>query len=249
VTTTLKKISGRLRRARSQFREELRFGGVSGLLLRAGERAFSPIGQAGLESICTKDLTTPLEEVKARAEIEIGLAGEDDVDQLEQLVASMWPSSYQYGPYAALGHRKTIVSRLQRGQKCFVARVGPDIVHYNWISLDWDEAIAGTGVVAFLAPGQEAVCHDGFTVTAWRGKGIHTAVNNAMLRWLQDAGYRTAYTVVGTLDRRSNITHHRLGWRFSGVFFYLISRRTRRAWVLRVKGTLRPYEKRWTSGR
>lgn len=236
----------RLRPTLGSIRHELRYSGLRGLAWNAVERAVRPVAQVGLESICQKDLTGPLSDVSARVEIEISPATESDVDQLVDLVKSNWDGTSEFGPYSELGFRATILDRMQRGQQCFVAKIGTDIVHYNWIAPDSEEAIAGTGLIASLAEGREAVCHDGFTVEAWRGRGIHPAVNNAMLRSLKASGYQTAYTVVGTLDRPSNITHHRLHWRFSGVMLYFISRRARRSHVWCLKGTLAPFEKTTT---
>lgn len=213
------------------------------MLWWVGERCLAPIGQAGLESICRKDLVAPLTDVTARVEIDISQATDDDIDQIVELARSNWRDLDDGGPYAELGHRGTVEDRLRRGQKCFVARSGTEVVHYNWIALDRAEAIAGTGLVAELAEGEEAVCHDGLTAPSFRGLGIHPAVNNSMLTWLKESGYRTAYTVVGAVARSSNITHHRLDWEFAGVMLYLISRRTGKARVWRLKGTLAPFNK------
>jgi hypothetical protein len=207
------------------------------------ERCLEPIGRTGLETICRKDLSAPLTDGIARVEIDISQATDDDIDQIVELVRSNWPDLDEGGPYAELGHRGTVEDRLRRGEKCFVARSGTEVVHYNWIALDKAEAIAGTGLVADLIDGQEAVCHDGLTAPGFRGLGIHTAVNSSMLKWLKESGYRTAYTVVGTVDRSSNITHHRLDWEFTGVMLYLISRRTGKPRVWCLRGTLAPFNK------
>lgn len=235
--------TGKLRSGVSSLRHTYRYNGLRALLWKGVEWVAAPIGQIGLESICHKDVSEPIDEVTARVDIEISIATEDDIDQLVELVESNWGHNDEYGPYTELGYRGTIVDRMERGSTCFVARHGCEILHYNWISFDWEEAIVGTGLVADLAGGRDVVTHDGFTVEAWRGKGIHTAVNNRMLRWLHDAGYQNAYTVVGTLDRSSNITHHRLSWRFSGVLLYLLPRRSGRPRVWRLKGTLAPFER------
>jgi hypothetical protein len=232
-----------LRETLASARHRLRYSGVRGLLWWAAERCLAPIGEAGLESICRKDLSAPLTDVTARVEIDISQVTDDDIDQIVELARSNWGDLDEGGPYAELGYRGTIEDRLRRGEKCFVARSGTEVVHYNWIALDQAEAIAGTGLVAELVEGEEAVCHDGLTAPAFRGMGIHTAVNNSMLKWLKESGYRTAYTVVGTVSRSSNITHHRLNWEFTGVMLYLISRRTGKPRVWRLKGSLEPFRK------
>lgn len=89
--------------------------------------------------------------------MKVCIAGEDDIDQLVELVKSNWGSNDEYGPYTELGYRGTIADRFERGQKCFVARIGRDIVHDNWIAFDCEEAIAGTGLVA-SSPGRSPAC-------------------------------------------------------------------------------------------
>lgn len=230
-----------LRETLASARRRFRYSGLRGLLWWAGERCLAPIGQAGLESVCRKDLSGPLADLTARVEIDIAQATDDDIDQVVELVRANWRDLDEGGPYAELGHRGTVEDRLRRGDRCFVAKSGTQVVHYNWITLDRAEAIAGTGLFAELTTGEEAVCHDGLTAPGFRGLGIHPAVNNSMLKWLKESGYRTAYTVVGTVDRPSNITHHRSGWEFTGVILYLISRRTGKARVWCVKGALAPF--------
>ena len=221
----------------------LRYKRVRGLLWSGVQNAVSPIGQLGLESLCQKDLTEPLPVVEARIPITIGPADANDIDQITALASGLWAGSDEIGPYTRLGVRGTVLDRFERGQKCFVAKIGDDIVHYNWIGFDYEETIAGTGRYLRLDD-DEAVCHDGMTVQRYRGKGVHLAVHNQMLIWLKENGFKRAYTVVGALDRPANITHHRLDWEFSGVMLYLITHRSKRPFVVRVRGTLDPFNER-----
>lgn len=221
----------------------LRYQQVRGVLWSAVEFAVSPVGQLGLESLCRKDLTGPLGSVEAKIPITIGPATASDIDQIVDLAEGLWSGTDGIGPYTRLGVRPTILDRFDRGQKCFVAKIGDQIVHYNWIGFDHEETIAGTGRYLHLNA-DKAVCHDGMTTEEYRGQRIHLAVHNQMLIWLKENGYRRAYTVVGALDRPANITHHRLDWEFSGVMLYLITRTTKRAYVLRVRGTLDPFNNR-----
>ena len=221
-------------------KQTFRYNGFGAMLWEALEPFLSPFGKLGLESLCRKNLTQPLGEVSARADITVCTATNADIEQLVTLVAGHWGHTGDLGPYTKLGIRGTILDRFRRGQKCFLSKIGREIVHYNWIGFHWEETISGTGRFIRLRD-DEAVCHDGLTVEAWRGKAIHTAVHNQMLLFLKEAGYRTAYTVVGTLYRSSYITHHRLDWQFSGVMLYFISHRTGKAWICRIRGTLEPF--------
>lgn len=213
------------------------------MLWSAVQAVCAPLGQVGLERLCQKDLTAPLEKVEARIPITIRVATEADIDELTDLAEGLWSGSDEVGPYSRLGVRQTIVDRMDRGQKCFVAQIDDQIVHYNWIGFGSEETIAGTGRYLHLND-DEAVCHDGMTVEQYRGQRVHFAVHNEMLIWLRENGFRRAYTVVGVLDRPANITHHRLDWDFSGIMAYLITGKTKRPYVLRVSGTLDPFDHR-----
>lgn len=222
------------------FKHTFRYKGFRALLWKALVMCLTPLGKLGLESLCQKDLTQPLGEVWAKADITVCIATEADIEQLVTLVAGLWGHTGELGPYNELGIRGTILDRFRRGQKCFVGKIEREIVHYNWIGFDWEETIAGTGCFIRLRD-DEAVCHDALTVEAWRGRGIHTAVHNQMLLFLKEAGYRRAYTVVGTLDRSSQKTHHRLDWQFSGTMLYFIPHGADKALIWRIKGVLDPF--------
>ncbi len=220
--------------------ETLRYEGIHILLWRAVITFLSPLGSVGLVTFYQRDLTQPLKEILAKVEITICQAPESDVDHLVTLVAR------RYGPlknlqwYSKLGIRDTILQRFRRGQRCFVAKIGTQIVHYNWIFFHWEESVAGTGRHIHLTH-NEALCNDGFTIEAWRGKSIHTAVNNQMLRFLQQTGYRRAYTVVATDNKSSQKALHRVGWEPSGIMLYFIPHGAEKARIWRIKGTLDPF--------
>jgi hypothetical protein len=229
-----------LRKHLWEFKHTLRYKGFRAMLWKALRTYLTPLGQLGLESLCQKDLTQPLGVVRAKADITVCIATEADIDQLVTLVAGLWGPTGGRGPYTELGIRGTILDRFRRGQKCFVGKIGREIVHYNWIGFDWEETIAGTGRFIRLRD-DEAVCHDGLTVEAWRGRAIHTAVHNQMLLFLKETGYRRAYTVVGTLDPASQKTHHRLDWQFSGTMLCFIPHGAGKARIWRIRGTLDPF--------
>ena len=221
-------------------KQTFRYQGFRALLWEALVTCVTPFGKLGLESLCRKDLTQPLGEVRAKTDITICIATEADIEQLVTLAAGLWGHTGDLGPYNELGIRGTILDRFRRGQKCFVGKIGEKIVHYNWIGFHWEETIAGTGRFIRLRD-DEAVCHDALTVEAWRGKAIHTVVHNQMLLFLKAAGYQRAYTVVGTVDRSSRKTHHRLDWQFSGTMLYFIPHGAGKVRIWRIKGTLDPF--------
>jgi glycosyltransferase involved in cell wall biosynthesis len=219
--------------------DTLRYEGLPILLWRTFSRCLSPLGTLQPWTFYQWDLTRPIGERPARAGISVALAAESDIDQLEALVAQRYGPT-DIGPYAKLGIRPTIVHRLRQGLRCFVARMGAEIVHYNWIAFRPEESLGDSAAFIVLG-GSEAYCSDAFTVEAWRGKGIHTAVLNQMLLFLQQTGYRKVYTDVGSDNKSSWKTHERLGWEVCGTALDFRRRGARTLWRWRLRGSLSPF--------
>jgi GNAT superfamily N-acetyltransferase len=228
--------------------ETVHYEGLHILLWRVLAQGLAPVGTVQPWTFYRRDLTQPLAPVRARADVTITLATEADREQLAAMVVRRYGPT-GLGPYAALGVPGTIAHRFRRGLRCFVARAGAEIVHYNWIAFGREPSLGEAGARIELGPG-EAYCSDAYTAEAWRGRGIHTAVLNAMLLFLQQAGYRTAWTDVGTDNKSSWKTHERLGWTVSGTALDFTPRGGRRTWRWRLRGSLRPFtvqEGRWLS--
>jgi RimJ/RimL family protein N-acetyltransferase len=202
--------------------------------------SLSPFGLLGMATFCQKDLSLPIKELPSKAEITIRQANESDIEQLSKHVATRYGPSKELEWYKEKGIRETILQRFRRGCKCFVAKIGPEIVHYNWIFPHGEESVSGTGRFISMRD-DEALCEDAFTSEAWRGKGIHLAVNNQMLLFLQSSGYRRAYTVVGTHNKSAQKALHRIGWEFLGTMLYFIPRGREKAWIWQIHGTLDPF--------
>ncbi len=221
-------------------RDTLRYEGFSFLFWRALKICISPFGLLGMVTFCQKDLSRPIKELQAKVEITIRQANESDIEELSGHVAMRYGPTKNLEWYKKKGIRETILQRFRRGSKCFVAKIGTDIVHYNWIFFNQEESVPGTGRLIFLKE-DEAFCNDAFTPDAWRGKGIHLAVNNQMLLFLQRSGFRRAYTVVGAHNKSSQKALHRIGWEFYGTMFYFIPSKREKAWTWRIHGTLDPF--------
>jgi RimJ/RimL family protein N-acetyltransferase len=220
--------------------ETLRYEGPHYVFLRALPFCFSPLGSLGLLDFFQKDLTEPLREIRAKVDITVNQAAESDIDQISKLVERRYSNSGTLEWYSKLGVRDTILERFQRGSKCFIAKIGEEIVHYNWIFFHREEVDPGTGLFIYLKD-DEALCNDGSTSEAWRGKSIHTAVNNQMLCFLQQKGYRKAYTIVASQHKASKKGLYRVGWAYSGTLFYFVFRRTKKCLKWWIRGTLDPF--------
>ena len=219
--------------------EALRYEGLHIFLWRTLTQCLSPLGTVQPWTFYRRDLTKPIAEVSSAAEVLVALAGDADVGQLAALVSRRY-GPMAIGPYKTLGIEPTIRHRLQRGLKCFVARVGPEIVHYNWLAFRCDESLGDTGGCIVLQNG-EAYCTDAYTADSWRGKGIHTVVLRQMLVHAKEAGCHSVYTDVGSDNKSSWKTHERLGWEVCGTAVDFTPRRARTSWRWHVRGGPGPF--------
>lgn len=217
----------------------LRYEGFHILLWRILKMGFLPLGYLGFAIFYKKDLTQPVNEIRANVDLTISQATETDVDQLVKLVAQRYGPTRNLEWYTKLGLKNTILQRLQRGCKCFVGKIGEEIVAYNWIFFQWEESVPGTSRFIHLRK-DEALMNDAFTVETWRGNGIHAAVHNQMLLFLKQSGYRRAYTIASSV-KSTRKALERAVWELSGIMLFFIPRGSEKAWIWRIQGTLEPF--------
>ncbi len=227
-------------------RGTLRYDGVLILLWKILTKPLSLFGRISVEIFFEKDLTQPLDAKAAKVEITITQATEADVERLVTVehgtpVDDDIPLSdaeeYEEEFRARIRARRAeeFVEDVRRGDRCFIAKSGEEIVHVNWSR--YTEAIPIPGWRIELQP-DEVFTTDAYTPEAWRGNAIHEAVLNEMLRFAQGIGCRTAYTstdLVSTASRRGLL---RLGWRPFATVLYAIPRRLGRTYLVRLSGTL-----------
>jgi GNAT superfamily N-acetyltransferase len=212
--------------ARDTWRRE----GGAPLLWRALAKCLSPLGSFGTATLYEKDLSHPVVEVRSNADVTITEAAGSDIEQVLALAAESERLSVK-------AVADVVAERLRRGARCFVAKAGGEVVHYNWVAFRWAETLPiGAGGHFIVLNDDEAACINAHTVPAWRGRAIHPAVLHTMLLWLRAAGVRRAYTVVGNENKRSWKTHERLAWTVRGTILYFRPRRMDKAWVLRTRG-------------
>ncbi len=220
----------------------LRYEGFHLLLWRLLKVCLLPFGYLGFAIFYQRDLKKPIQEIRAKVNLTVSQAGKSEIDQLSMLVAMRYGPAKNMEWYSRLGIRETILDRFCRGQICFVGKIGTQIVHYNWIFFNSEESVPGTGYFIRLNE-DEALMNDTFTVETLRGKGIHGAIHSQMLLFLQGAGYRRVYTIGGS-NKSSRKPLIRVMWKLSGIMLYFIPRGDNRAWIYRIKGTLRPFMNR-----
>jgi RimJ/RimL family protein N-acetyltransferase len=204
------------------------------LVWRTLVRCVSPLGLLELVILYEMDLTRPIERIEAKVEATLAQATPSDVKELAVVMAKAATT----GPDHISSTTERITRRFQRGEICYLAKIGPHIVHYNWISFRSKESLAGRFIVLSE---DAAYCGDAYTDEAWRGQAIHTEVNSTMLRFLRTKGFRWAYTWARADNRSSRKTLERVGWKRSGVMMAFTPRRTGQAHIWRISGRLDPF--------
>jgi hypothetical protein len=144
------------------------------------------------------DLSDPPPLYESRAPVEMAQATRAEVVEAARLAGPQFTEPF--------------LARLDDGMTCFVAKIGGEVVAYNWTRFQpgWDRS-------AFLdlGPG-EIYTTDAFTAEAWRGRRIHTETLSHMLRSASSNGYTTAYTMASVWKPGARKSMDRLGWKLSG---------------------------------
>jgi hypothetical protein len=224
---------------------------ISAAIWTALARLLSPLGTVSLEMLLERDLTTTVEPISARIPVAIREAMDADLDSITFLFSK---DSYLYLGDEPISQstnrgrgavdravepkaREPYRDRLRRGEKCFLALVGSEIAHVNWLCFSWGEAIPGHPI--FLQPG-EVYTTDAFTPNKFRGQNIHAHILSEMLRYAQKKGYCPAYTVTRLARPDSMHAFYQLGWHTVGNLLCFIPRKTDRSWLLKLFGRIDP---------
>lgn len=201
-------ISRRLLRSLGCACKTLRRDGFLVLLWRTVVRCFAPFGSLALLDVCERDLNQAVPEVQGPSEIAVTMATPADLEQIGAQIAA----DFHGGADALPAVRSKIRSRQQLGQTCFVAKIGPTVVHYQWIAFRSspveDRCIRLTSQEAYLAWA--------FTCKSWRGHHIFPTADSFVLRLLQESGYKRIFTFVKFDNTSSRTALERVGWRQIG---------------------------------
>jgi len=219
-----------------------------------------PVGALTYEILLVRDLTRTLPSVSAAVEATIRTATEADLGWIVKL--------YRDDPYLFIGTERASSAsrddqeeqiaepndqqaieayrnRFRRGEKCFVAFVGAQVAHVNWLCLSWgEEAVPGHPII--LRPG-EAYTTDALTLEPFRGMNIHALVLGQMLRAAQARGCQRVYTAT-SIDRRASFGAFRqLGWQVYGQLLCFVPKYGSRAWLIKLSGSIEPLLRSATS--
>jgi hypothetical protein len=204
------------------------------LAWKALKKALSPVAKPELAVLYRMDLSKNIFPRPARIPLRVEPAVPEDLRRLAVLMVEDWGWEVRRIPEMEAAVR----ARLDRGEICFVARSGAEIAHVNWISFQSQKSFAGRFIL--LQP-DEAYCGGAYTPEAWRGKGLHSAVNSAMLRYLKEHGFRTAYTWANLFNRSSRKAFVPIGWEKHGLVFAVEFHRLRRSRILCLAGSAEPF--------
>lgn len=219
-----------------QIRQVIRYEGIFWFLWRYLVWLISPFGELKMVSLYRKDLTRPIAPYRAKVDIEISEATEDDLEQVYRIWKELPDKITDEQSLWTL--RKTIarqVKQISLGRmKCFVGRVKGKVVHYNWIYFKKAPSASEDDRFVVLED-VEAHLNIAYTRKKWRGMGFHTAVQSEMLRYLQRSGYRVAYTFAPSHNKSSLKTHERLDWECQGIILRFRPKGSKkdRVWLLK----------------
>jgi len=202
-----------------------RYNGLLILFWRLLRRALHSLGTLELVTFFEKDLTQPLQEVRPPQGIIAGLATASDISSLVKL---MEERNKMIQPGGMKEFENFILSRFQKGGLCFLGKIGEKIVHYNWISFNWEQTLKAR---TLRLKTDETYCLDAFTLREWRGKGIYPFIHYQALRHLKGKGVRMAYTLVDADNKSSKKTHYLQAWKALGTVLSFIPRGAARGWI------------------
>jgi hypothetical protein len=214
-----------------QLQQKVRYHSVPGLAWRLVVRCVRPVGRLDIVALYEKDLSEPIPDIRARTALTIEPCL--DVDQLTPLTA--WEES---GDERRRAVAQSISERLKRGHIGFVARERGKVVHCTWLSIGWQETLAGRFVVI---PHDVAYFGGSYTAKHKRGLAIHTEVNAAMLRFVRQRGYRTALAYIDFDNASSRKTYNLMNWSKRGAFLAFKPSRSNRTHIWRLQGRTDPF--------
>src|SRR4030042_1764109 len=208
------------------------YNGLLALFWRLICRGFRPLGILGLVTFYERELDQPIQEIKAKVNLAVAPADKSEIESVIKLAEERETKEQKANV------RNLILNRFQKGSLCFLGKIETEIVHYNWISFNWEESLAGR----FLhLKENEAFFLDAFTQEEWRGKKIYPAVQSHLFHYLKQRGYRKDYTLVDTDKRPSKKNHFFNCWKPLGTVLCFTPRGAAKGWVWRIRGTLTPF--------
>jgi predicted ATP-grasp superfamily ATP-dependent carboligase len=137
--------------------------------------------------IVERDLTGPIEEIKARIPIEISRLKENEIDELTKI----WPEFYDYEIAESI--EKTLSKRLNRGEVCFVARHKNQIVFFNWFSTKNSKHYLEKDLPSY----DEVLFYNVYACPQYRGNRLTLAVQTYAMSYFRKEGHKRYKGYIG----------------------------------------------------
>lgn len=197
-------------------------------------------GDLGCEYLLAVSLDGDLPPADPPAGVALRLATPEDIDAVIRLYANdPWLYLGDWAPVPGdTGQiREMYLDRLRRGELCFMAMSGDEIVHVNWSCYRWGDLLPDQ---PFRLRAGEVYTTDAVTVPAFRGRGLHAFVLRSMLAHAKALGMRLAYAQA-RVDRNATWKAlFQVGFRKQGRLIYFLPRGGARPWFLSRRGNLEP---------
>lgn len=196
-------------------------------------------GELGCEDLLELSLREPVPPAAAVPGFTLRLATEADLDAVIALYAAdPWLYLGEPGAPPDALVREMYADRLRRGELCFLAVKGDQIGHANWSCYGWGDVLPDQPM---RLHGDEVYTTDAVTAPAFRGRGLHAMVLQAMLEHARKRGLRRALTLA-RVDRQATYKAVlQVGYRRCGRLIYWVPKGLPpRAWILSRQGDVEP---------
>lgn len=145
--------------------------------------------------IAARLLTEPIVIPQPRLPVTIRLATPVDLEKFDGV--------------ATFSEIKAYAKRFARGHICFIALYQDRLVGYNWAATEVDPKLEGA--LVRIQPGDVYVGY-AFTVPAYRGQRIGSALSAHRLRYLQEKGYRRMIAIADVRNQAALVLTRKLGY-------------------------------------
>jgi len=156
-------------------KEIYRYGGLSATVLRISKKLVKPVIRIDRYIFHQRDLSVVNSEYLAKVPLV--------VRQLTMQEAEVFGETFKQSA-------ERVRERLSSGDQCFIGIAGKQIVHHQWFVISSTHRhlpVANTGFALVIRPG-DAYAYSGYTLPAWRGKGIAPCVSSVKHQYLKSLG-------------------------------------------------------------
>ncbi len=156
-------------------KEIYKYGGLAGTVPRIIKKLVKPVIQIDRYIFHQRDLSVVNSEHLAQVPLVVRLLATRDAEDFAETFRQS---------------AERVCQRLSAGDQCFIGMVGNQIVHHQWFLVSSTHChlpVESSGVALVIGPG-DVYSYTGYTLPAWRGKGIAANVALVKHRYLKSLG-------------------------------------------------------------